>query len=129
MARSEAYKGAPARPSRRGTASRIAPRMGVCEAYTCGDNRKSSPTATTTESSHCSYGTGFAGRAPRRRFGVDSGTAAAGSPMWGGIVIMGTLHLGHEAVVELDDDLLEHVFAVLVAKLRRNEPVLLRWEN
>jgi hypothetical protein len=42
---------------------------------------------------------------------------------------MGTLHLGHEAVVELDDDLLEHVFAVLVAKLRRNEPVLLRWEN
>jgi len=42
---------------------------------------------------------------------------------------MGTLHLAQEAVVELDDELLEHVFAVLVAKLRRNEPVLLRWEN
>lgn len=42
---------------------------------------------------------------------------------------MGALHLGHEAVVDLDDDLLEHVFAVLVAKLRRSEPVLLRWEN
>jgi hypothetical protein len=42
---------------------------------------------------------------------------------------MGTLHIGQEAVVDLDDDLLEHIFAVLVAKLRRNEPVLLRWEN
>lgn len=42
---------------------------------------------------------------------------------------MGTLHIGHDAVVDLDDDLLEHVFAVLVAKLRRSEPVLLRWEN
>ena len=42
---------------------------------------------------------------------------------------MGTLHIGHDTVVDLDDDLLEHVFAVLVAKLRRSEPVLLRWEN
>lgn len=42
---------------------------------------------------------------------------------------MGTLHIGHEAVVDLDDDLLEHVFAVLVAKLRRNEPVLLSWDD
>ena len=42
---------------------------------------------------------------------------------------MGILHIGQDAVVDLDDDLLEHVFAVLVAKLRRSEPVLLRWEN
>lgn len=40
---------------------------------------------------------------------------------------MGTLHIGHEASVHLDEDLLEHVFAVLVTKLRRHEPVLLEW--
>ena len=40
---------------------------------------------------------------------------------------MGTLHIGHEASVHLDDELLEHVFAVLVTKLRRHEPVLLEW--
>lgn len=42
---------------------------------------------------------------------------------------MGTLHIGQEAAVDLDDDLLEHVFAVLVAKLRRTEPMLLSWED
>ena len=42
---------------------------------------------------------------------------------------MGTLHIGHEATVNLDDDLLEHVFAVVVAKLRRTEPMLLTWED
>lgn len=42
---------------------------------------------------------------------------------------MGTLHIGQEATVDLDDDLLEHVFAVVVAKLRRTEPMLLTWED
>jgi hypothetical protein len=42
---------------------------------------------------------------------------------------MGVLHLGQEAAVNLDDDLLEHVFAVVVAKLRRTEPMLLTWED
>lgn len=42
---------------------------------------------------------------------------------------MGTLHIGQEAAVDLDDDLLEHVFAVVVAKLRRTEPMLLTWED
>jgi len=42
---------------------------------------------------------------------------------------MGTLHLGQEATVDLDDDLLAHVFAVVVAKLRRTEPILLTWED
>jgi hypothetical protein len=42
---------------------------------------------------------------------------------------MGRLHISHEASVELDDDLLEHVFAVVVAKLRRHESVLLEWDD
>jgi len=42
---------------------------------------------------------------------------------------MGTLHIAQEAAVELDDDLLEHVFAVVVAKLRRNETMLLTWAD
>ncbi|MFC5789303.1 hypothetical protein EDM22_05465 [Agromyces tardus] len=41
---------------------------------------------------------------------------------------MGRLHIGHETSAELDDDLLEHVFAVIVAKLRRHESVLLEWD-
>ena len=42
---------------------------------------------------------------------------------------MGTLHIGQEATVDLDDDLLEHVFAVVVAKLRRSETMLLTWAD
>jgi hypothetical protein len=42
---------------------------------------------------------------------------------------MGRLHIGHEASVTLDDELLEHVFAVIVTKLRRHEPVLLEWQD
>jgi hypothetical protein len=41
---------------------------------------------------------------------------------------MGRLHIGNETSAELDDDLLEHVFAVVVAKLRRHESVLLEWD-
>lgn len=35
---------------------------------------------------------------------------------------MGTLHIGHEASVHLDEDLLEHVFAVLTAERERPPP-------
>ena len=42
---------------------------------------------------------------------------------------MGTLHIGQEAAVDLDDDLLQHVFAVVVAKLRRTETMLLTWAD
>ena len=42
---------------------------------------------------------------------------------------MGRLNIGHEASVDLDDELLEHVFAVIVTKLRRHEPVLLEWQD
>ena len=42
---------------------------------------------------------------------------------------MGTLHLGQDATVDLDDDLLQHVFAVVVAKLRRTVPILITGED
>lgn len=40
---------------------------------------------------------------------------------------MGVLTIDRLARIELDDELLDHVFAVVVAKLRRHEPVVLRW--
>ena len=40
---------------------------------------------------------------------------------------MGCLTIAGLATIELDDDLTAHLHAVLVAKLRRNEPVLLEW--
>lgn len=43
--------------------------------------------------------------------------------------IVGTLAIGTIARIELDDDALHHVFTVIVAKLRRREPVLLNWTD
>lgn len=40
---------------------------------------------------------------------------------------MGNLNINGLADVDLDDDLLAHIQAVIVAKLRRKEPVLLSW--
>lgn len=40
---------------------------------------------------------------------------------------MGSLNINGLAQLELDDDLLAHVQAVIVAKLRRREPVLMSW--
>ncbi|MEI5583859.1 MULTISPECIES: DUF7882 family protein [unclassified Agromyces] len=42
---------------------------------------------------------------------------------------MGSLTIAGLAVIELDDDLVAHLHAVLVAKLRRGEPVLLEWTD
>ena len=42
---------------------------------------------------------------------------------------MGFIRIGQLATIELDDELLDHVFAVVIAKLRRHEPVLLRWND
>ena len=44
-----------------------------------------------------------------------------------GIDTMGSLNISGLAEIELDDDLLAHIQAVIVAKLRRKEPVLLSW--
>ncbi|MGR0318283.1 DUF7882 family protein [Agromyces sp. ZXT2-3] len=40
---------------------------------------------------------------------------------------MGTLHLGRLTRIDLPDAALAHVHAVLIAKLRVHEPVLLGW--
>ncbi|MBM7503881.1 hypothetical protein ACFPER_10365 [Agromyces aurantiacus] len=40
---------------------------------------------------------------------------------------MGLIRIDRVAAIELDDGLLDHVFAVIIAKLRRHEPVLLQW--
>ncbi|GGI48608.1 hypothetical protein BCL57_003311 [Agromyces flavus] len=40
---------------------------------------------------------------------------------------MGSLHLGRLVRVELPDDVLAHVHAVILAKLRVHEPILLGW--
>ena len=42
---------------------------------------------------------------------------------------MGVLVLDRSAEIELDDRRLEHVFAVMIAKLRRKEPVVLSWTD
>jgi hypothetical protein len=41
--------------------------------------------------------------------------------------MMGLITIDRLASIEVDDELLDHVFAVLIAKLRRHEPVLLQW--
>lgn len=46
-----------------------------------------------------------------------------------GVMAMGTLRIGQEVIPDLDDTLLEHVFVVVISKLRRQEPVLLSWRN
>ena len=40
---------------------------------------------------------------------------------------MGLITIDRLASIEIDDELLDHVFAVVIAKLRRHEPVLLQW--
>lgn len=40
---------------------------------------------------------------------------------------MGALHLNGVGPIILEDELLDHVFTVIIAKLRRHEPVLLSW--
>lgn len=42
---------------------------------------------------------------------------------------VGTLMIGTIAGIELEDDALNHAFTVIVAKLRRREPVLLNWTD
>ncbi|HWH27204.1 MAG TPA: hypothetical protein VNT53_11240 [Pseudolysinimonas sp.] len=43
---------------------------------------------------------------------------------------MGALHLGGQGVViDIEDHLLHHIKLVTVAKLRRDEPFLLSWQN
>ena len=42
---------------------------------------------------------------------------------------MGSLHLGRLARIELPDDVLAHVHAVMLAKLRMHEPVLIGWRE
>lgn len=54
-------------------------------------------------------------------------TRRDGGHQGGGTV--GTLAIGTIARIELDDDTLHHVFTVIVAKLRRREPVLLNWTD
>ncbi|MBM7505349.1 hypothetical protein ACFPER_17825 [Agromyces aurantiacus] len=40
---------------------------------------------------------------------------------------MGSLHLGRIVRIDLPDDVLAHVHAVIIAKLRVHEPVLVGW--
>ena len=40
---------------------------------------------------------------------------------------MGTLHLGRIVRIDLPDDVLAHVHAVVIAKLRVHEPILIGW--
>ncbi|WP_353827217.1 DUF7882 family protein [Agromyces litoreus] len=40
---------------------------------------------------------------------------------------MGTLDLGRIMRIELPDDLTHHVHAIVIAKLRLNEPILVGW--
>jgi hypothetical protein len=40
---------------------------------------------------------------------------------------MGVITIDHLASIEVDDELLDHLFAVVITKLRRREPVLLQW--
>ena len=42
---------------------------------------------------------------------------------------MGALHLEGVGAVSVEDDLLDHVFTVMIAKLRRHEPVVLTWSD
>lgn len=41
--------------------------------------------------------------------------------------LMGALHINGVCPITIDDDLLDHVFTVMISKLRRREPVLLNW--
>jgi hypothetical protein len=40
---------------------------------------------------------------------------------------LGTLHLGRIVRIDLPDDVLAHVHAVVIAKLRVHEPILIGW--
>ena len=42
---------------------------------------------------------------------------------------MGALHLDGVGPLILEDELLDHVFTVIIAKLRRHEPVLMCWTD
>ncbi|WP_395242536.1 hypothetical protein ACGGZK_10105 [Agromyces sp. MMS24-K17] len=42
---------------------------------------------------------------------------------------MGALHLEGVGAVSVEDELLDHVFTVMIAKLRRHEPVVLTWSD
>ncbi|NUT57702.1 MAG: hypothetical protein HOQ00_02465 [Agromyces sp.] len=40
---------------------------------------------------------------------------------------MGALHIKGVCPIQIDDELLDHIFTVVIAKLRRREPVMLSW--
>ncbi|WP_395245712.1 hypothetical protein ACGGZK_07825 [Agromyces sp. MMS24-K17] len=42
---------------------------------------------------------------------------------------MGALHITGVGPIAIDDELLDHIFTVVIAKLRRKEPVLLSWTD
>jgi len=42
---------------------------------------------------------------------------------------MGALHINGVCPIVVDDELLDHIFTVVIAKLRRREPVLLSWTD
>lgn len=42
---------------------------------------------------------------------------------------MGALHINGVCPILIDDELLDHIFTVVIAKLRRREPVLLSWTD
>ncbi|MFE6255905.1 hypothetical protein [Agromyces sp. NPDC057865] len=42
---------------------------------------------------------------------------------------MGALHIEGVGPIQIDDELLDHIFTVVTSKLRRREPVLLSWTD